>query len=248
MNKHKDKFICVNIALPICLYKFFRRIKHCLFRSSSMKKNNQIEINLVGDRDVEWSWVASQMSSGPGEALDFGSGGSCLSLIAVREGFNVTGVDLEPALWSYDHHRLRFIQGDILKLPLPTNHFALVINCSTVEHVGLTGRYGVVEDNPDGDLEVMSRLKELMKSGAVMLLTIPIGQDAVFTPLHRIYGKERLSRLLEGYIVEKEEFWVKDQRNRWVVCDKQTALNFKASSEVYALGCFVLRKSYKENS
>ena len=192
------------------------------------------------------------MPSGPGEALDFGPGGSHLALIAAQRGFDVTAVDLEPVTWPYVHPGLRFIRGDILKLPLPEEHFDLVINCSTVEHVGLAGRYGVTEGRPDGDLEAMARLGELMKSGGVMLLVVPVGQDAVFAPLHRVYGKQRLPRLLDGYSVEKEAFWVKDWENRWVLRDRETALNFEASvagsalQNVYALGCLVLRKPEQE--
>ena len=205
--------------------------------------------NLLGDRDIEWSWTASQMPCGPGEALDFGTGGSHLGLIAAQRGFKVTAVDLGNVEWHYAHPELRFIRGDIVRLPLPTEHFDLVINCSTVEHVGLTGRYGVTEDRPDGDLEAMGRLREMIKAGGVMLLTIPVGQDAVFAPMCRVYGAKRLPRLLEGYTVDAETYWVKDGANRWVLCEKQTALSFKASAgswnalqNVYALGCFVLRR------
>jgi hypothetical protein len=88
-----------------------------------------------------------------------------------------------------------------------------------------------------------------MKPSAIMLLTVPVGQDAVFAPLCRVYGKERLPRLLSGFVLEREMFWVKDAENRWVQCDEETALSFEASAgswdplrNVYALGCFVLRK------
>ncbi|MGC9025812.1 MAG: hypothetical protein ACP5NB_13460, partial [Chloroflexia bacterium] len=54
---------------------------------------------------------------------------------------------------------------------------------------------------------------------------------------------------------EKEAFWVKDQENRWVQADKEAALSFQASAgswdplqNVYALGCFVLRKPGQEAS
>lgn len=211
---------------------------------TAVKKNIP---NLAGDRDIEWSWVSSQMPSGPGEALDFGPGGSILGLIAAQRGFKVTAVDLEPVQWHYVHPELQFIHGDILELSLPINHFDLVINCSTVEHVGLAGRYSVTENTPDGDLEAMACLKKLMKPGGVMLLTIPVGQDAVFAPLCRVYGARRLPRLLKGYKVEKEVFWVKDIQNRWVLAERKTALNFKAKAgswnplkNVYALGCFNL--------
>lgn len=210
--------------------------------------------NLLGDRDIEWSWVASQMPSQSGEALDFGPGGSHLALIATQRGFNVTAVDLGSVRWPYVHPRLRFLKGDLLKLPLPKGHFDLVINCSTVEHVGLAGRYGIIENRLDGDLEAMARLKELMKTHGIMLLTIPVGKDAVFKPLTRVYGRKRLSRLFDGYIIEKKMFWIKDQENRWVPCAEETALNLETTAgswdplqNMYALGCFVLRKPSQEN-
>ena len=206
--------------------------------------------NLSGDRDIEWSWVSAHIPYGPGEALDFGPGASFLGLIAAQRGFEVTAIDLEPVHWYYVHKKLHFVQGDILKVDLPAKHFDLIINCSTVEHVGLTGRYGKTENKPDGDLEAMALLRELMKPGGTMLLTIPAGQDAVYSPLHRVYGEERLPRLLEGYRIEKEAFWVKDKKNRWQLTERGTALNFKSKAEswnplknVYALACFVLKST-----
>ncbi len=210
-------------------------------------------LNLAGDRDIEWSWVASQIPQVPGEALDFGAGVGFLGLIAAQRGFSVTAIDLGPAQWFYTHPGLRFVCGDILKTSLPPKHFDLVINCSTVEHVGLAGRYGVTEDNRDGDLAAMGRLRDLMKPGGTMLLTVPVGQDAVFAPLHRVYGTHRLPMLLEGFLLEKEVFWVKDSQNRWVMAAKDTALETKASAgswnpsrNVYGLGCFVLRRGCPE--
>jgi len=204
--------------------------------------------NLSGDRDIEWSWVSAHIPDGPGEALDFGPGASFLGLIAAQRGFEVTAIDLEPVHWYYIHQKLHFVQGDILKVALPANHFDLIINCSTVEHVGLAGRYGTIENKQDGDLEAMAHLLELMKPGGTMLLTIPAGQDAVYLPWHRVYGKERLPRLIEGYRIEKEAFWTKDKQNRWQPVERETALSFKPAAgswnpleNIYALACFVLK-------
>lgn len=239
--------IDVPLYVPGWLYRMLGSIGR---RLMPRRKDELRSPNLLGDRDIEWSWVASQMPEGPGEALDFGAGGGRLALAAAQRGFNVTAVDLEPVRWHYVHARLRFVRGDILNLPLPENHFDLVMNCSTVEHVGLAGRYGVTEENPEGDLEAMGRLRELMKPGGVMLLTVPLGRDAVFQPMCRVYGEKRLPRLLDGYNVEKESYWVKDGENRWAQCDRDTALDFEARAgspdplrNVYALGCFVLRRA-----
>lgn len=234
--------VTLHFYLPEWLYG-------CLYPLTEKRTNLVKHTNLLGDRDIEWSWITSQMPSGPGEALDFGNGSSHLGLIAAHRGFVVTAVDLEPVQWHYVHHSLRFIKGDILKLPLPEGHFDLIINCSTVEHVGLAGRYSVTESRPDGDLEAMARLIKLMKPDGVMLLTIPVGQDAVFAPLCRVYGAQRLPQLLREFRIEKEVFWTKNTQNQWVNCKRDEALSFKASvgswdplENVYAIGCFVLRR------
>ena len=235
--------LTVPIYLPERLYTILRALKQKVAPA-----DNVVPMNLLGDRDIEWSWVAAQIPA-RGAALDFGAGQTNLGLIAAQRGLDVTAVDLEYVRWDYVHPRLRFIHGDILKLPLPMEHFDLVINCSVIEHVGLSGRYGVTEDLPDGDMAAMGRLRNLMKRNGVMLLTIPVGRDAVFAPLTRIYGKDRLPRLLDGFKIEKQDYWVKNQENRWVECDKERALGFKASAgswdplkNVYALGCFVLKR------
>lgn len=236
------------LLLAFALFNAPRRTWHRV-RSILNPPNPPAAKNLLGDRDIEWSWVASQMPPGPGNALDFGNGGSHLGLIATQRGFTVTAVDLGVVQWPYIHPQLRFVQGDILKLDLPLEFYDLVINCSTIEHVGLVGRYSVNDDRPDGDLEAMARLRELMKPGGVMLLTIPVGQDAVFPPMCRVYGEKRLPRLLDGFAVRTEVFWVKDDQNRWVLSDRAKALQFPAAAgsrdalqNVYALGCFVLRR------
>jgi SAM-dependent methyltransferase len=233
----------IPVYLPMALYRPLRRLKRAI------SDRNRPTRNLWGDRDVEYSFIAAHMPKGPGKALDFGSGSSYMSLLAALRGFEVIALDLEPQTFPWRHPAVRFIQGDLLELDLPTNHFDLIINCSTVEHVGLVGRYSVTESRPDGDLEAMALLRDLMKPSAIMLLTVPVGQDAVFAPLCRVYGKERLPRLLSGFVLEREMFWVKDAENRWVQCDEETALSFEASAgswdplrNVYALGCFVLRK------
>lgn len=198
--------------------------------------------NLRGDRDIEYSWIVANLPKGGGEALDFGCGtGSYLGLIAARQGFNVTAIDFGDVKWPYFHPKLKFIQGDFLKLDFPSRSFNLIINCSSIEHVGLAGRYGIKENRPDGDLEAMAKMRKILKPKGKMLLTIPVGQDAVFSPLYRVYGEKRLPKLLEGYVIEKKEYWVKNDKNQWILADEVTALNVKPKEYFCSLGCFVLR-------
>ncbi len=233
----------VNVNLPIALPRWFYRLLQRFEEAGGIHLGR----DLSGDRSVEWSFCSAWMPAGPGRALDFGCGRSWIALLAARRGFSVTAVDLEPIQWPYLHPNLRFIQGDLTGLELPKGSFDLILNCSSIEHVGLGGRFGVTKDRPDGDLEAMAILRTLMKPGSIMLLTVPVGLDSVHAPWHRIYGEKRLPRLLEKLFLRCEEYWRKDGSNRWVACDRQEALSFKpippgvGRAGLYALGCFVLQ-------
>jgi SAM-dependent methyltransferase len=227
----------LSVPLPEGVYGALRGLKRGLRPTADGGRD------LSGDRDIEWSWVASRIPVCSGEAIDFGCGESPLGIVAAHAGFRVTAVDLGAVAWSYRHERLTFLQGDILELPLEEARFDLVINCSAIEHVGIAGRYGVTEGRADGDLAAMARLRSLLKPGGLMLLTIPVGSDAVFAPWHRVYGPDRLPRLLHGFTVESREFWLKDPENRWARSDEATALVAPSRERLYGLGCFALRKT-----
>jgi len=202
--------------------------------------------NLDGDRDIEYSWIAANMTEGPGKVLDFGCGISWMGLLAARRGFEVTAVDLLQISWPYEYSGLHFDHGDVVSLQLSPESFDLIVNCSSIEHVGLKGRYGVSNNYGDGDLEVMSLLRTLLKPGGHMLLTIPVGKDKIFAPKHRIYGVERLPWLLQGWEVVKSEYWGKDESNRWRICEEVVVLEREPLDHYYGLGLFVVRRPEEE--
>ena len=72
-----------------------------------------------------------------------------------------------------------------------------------------------------------------------MILTVPVGRDMVCAPQHRIYGAQRLPRLLDGYAVDEEQFWHKDD-GVWRACEREVALETQGSATFYSLGLFVL--------
>jgi hypothetical protein len=196
------------------------------------------EPNLRGDRDVEFSWIAGKMPSGPGKAIDFGSGDSYMGLVAARRGFEVLCLDLTKVSWFYEHPDVRFEQTDLFAAGLAQQSVDLIINCSAIEHVGLKRYGGEVES--DRDLKAMNLLRDLLKPTGTMVLTTPVGEDAVFPGMHRVYGRNRLGRLLSGYDIKEQEFWVKNSHNRWVLAPEEQALSRPPQEMCYGLGCFVL--------
>jgi SAM-dependent methyltransferase len=197
--------------------------------------------SLSGDRWVEWSFCMSRLADGPGRTLDFGADIAFLSLAAAQRGHDVTAFDRLASTAEFDHPGVRFVEADVLTHDFGEERFDQVINCSSVEHVGLGGRYGS-SDATDGDLEAMAALRRVLTPQGRMILTIPVGRDLVCAPLHRIYGDARLPRLLDGFGVDEQQFWVKEG-GRWGQADRARALSVTGSESFYALGLFVLSPS-----
>lgn len=206
-------------------------------------------IDIRGERDIEWSFLSREMPDGPGRALDFGCEHGYMSLVAAQKGFDVLALDLEEQNLLWAHPRVTFQRGDFLELSFPESSFDLIVNCSSVEHVGIVGRYGISAERQGGDLEVMRHFARVLKASGRLLMTAPCGRDLVMAPWCRVYGSIGLKRLLESFETVKEAYWTKTSENRWAQCSREAALDFvpvyharNPHACAYALGCFVLKR------
>lgn len=195
---------------------------------------------LAGDRWVEWSFCLARLADGPGDTMDFGADIGFLSLAAAQRGHRVIAFDRLPSSLEYEHDLVTHVQGDILEDAPGDRAFDQILNCSSVEHVGLGGRYGS-PDAPEGDLQAMDIMRGLLAPGGRMIMTVPVGRDMICNPFHRIYGTDRLERLTAGYEVAEEQYWRKPPGEpRWRHVDRAEALSEVGSERFYALGLFVL--------
>jgi SAM-dependent methyltransferase len=195
---------------------------------------------LAGDREIEWTWTLAHVRRGPGRVLDFGSGNGMMALGAAFAGNDeVVAVDLLPEQYPFHPDGIEYVHADFNELDLAAGSFDQIINCSSVEHVGLAGRYGAA-DEPDGDLRAMEKMHRILKPDGDMVLTIPVGLDAVHSPLHRIYGEERLPRLLEHWQIREERYWAKPRDDRFEPVTREQALAVAGSASYYALGLYVV--------
>ena len=203
---------------------------------------------LSKDREIEWGFLLHHLEPATefiASALDFGPmpPSAPTSQLALRQGYRVVAVGLENI--ALKHPFLEYILADINEIEQP-GRFDVIINISTTEHVGL-GRYGDPV-GPAFDLRAMERLRLWMRPFASMYMTIPIGQDAVIGNYHRVYGEERLPKLLEGYAILEEQYWRKSFGDEWFRCDRKKALAEVATPLpvesplylYYAIGGFVL--------
>jgi len=194
--------------------------------------------DLTADRSIEWPWCIKHLPY-DSTVLDVGCCHSIISQSALYRRNYVTGIDLLDENNIKDPN-FSFICDDFLSFSFP-NLFDCIIACSTIEHIGLFGRYGS-EASPDGDLLAIAKIKSLLKTGGTFILTIPLGKDAVFNPLHRVYGITRLPLILSGFEILFMQFWGKPNNNNWGQISSFDALSLKASPDFYNLGLYVLNK------
>lgn len=195
--------------------------------------------DLAGEKILDWGWICANLPRGPKRALEIGSGTSPIVPTMLSMGYDVTAVDLSEDL-SRQVSGVRFFLGDFNTLKLEPG-FDIVVLCSVVEHVGLSGRYNSGGD-PEGDLKAMSKIQRLLSPDGLVFLTVPVGCDVVHGSWHRVYGPERLPRLLSGFEIIKSRFLTKKPWGPWSECDREAALAHPPEIQRYALGEMILEK------
>jgi len=196
--------------------------------------------DLEGEKFVDWGWICTRLPRTPGKALEIGSGKSPIVPALISLGYDVTAVDLCADISSlYDG--VQFVLGDFTHVGFHSR-FDVIVLCSVVEHIGLSGRYNSSED-PDGDLTVMKTAIKLLTRGGSLFLTIPVGKDATHRPWHRVYGDQRLKLLLTGFTVQACRFLVKRPHGPWCISSRECALSVEPDPRRYALGQFILQST-----
>jgi len=193
--------------------------------------------DLAGEKIIDWAWICVNLPAGPRRALEIGCGESPILPAMLALGYDVTGVDLDATI-STELKGFRFIQGDFNQVGLDPG-FDVIVACSAIEHFGLEGRYGSNSD-PDADMKAMARIRSLLSHDGKAFITIPLGSDAVHTPWHRVYGRERMPALLSGFTIQDSRFWVKNPWGPWSETTLMHALDQPIDLQRYALGQFLL--------
>ena len=122
---------------------------------------------------------------------------------AVALAFGASKVTtLEYNKIDYSHPKIttitnrEYFQKDKLR---DREQFDVAFSISSYEHDGL-GRYGDPID-PYGDLKAMLSAKCILKEHGTLFLAVPHGKDKIEYNAHRVYGKWRMSMLLNRWNV-----------------------------------------------
>lgn len=195
--------------------------------------------DLDGEKLIDWAWVCTNLPPGQKKALEIGPGKSPIIPAMLSLGYDVTAIDASMDA-SNVISGFRFIRGDFQDFNAESE-FDIIVLCSVVEHIGLSGRYNSKE-NPDGDLHAMRKVRSMLVQGGQVFLTIPVGSDAIHRPWHRVYGEERLPRLVNGFELVRARYFNKQPYGPWYETSQDKALEFPVDIRRYCLGQMILQK------
>lgn len=148
---------------------------------------------IYGMTDV---WLWESLEKYPVKDLDVVHMGSLTpwyEATALHHGATSTTIDYNPIITMTDRIRTMTVHEWDAERP----RFDVAWSISSFEHDGL-GMYGDPLD-PDGDLKAMQKMKQIVKEGGLLFLSIPIGRDKILFNNARVYGRVRLPRLIDGW-------------------------------------------------
>lgn len=155
---------------------------------------------LVNERIVEQPFVFGALAglSPSARILDVGGSESTVGLSLATLGHAVTVVD--PRALPLAHPNLTHAACRLDELPAPATRFDAAVVLSAVEHFGLE-HYGLDWTDARADIAALTRLRELVAPGGLLVLTVPFGEEPSVDDFQRVYDEAGLSELLAGWEV-----------------------------------------------
>jgi SAM-dependent methyltransferase len=172
------------------------------------------------DRFLEYPWMLKNIKIKSGRILDVGSTASNMLYDFLPREMEINSIDLNDK--HFKDSAIKFSVGDIRKTEYPDDYFDVISCISTLEHIGVSGRYGSDED-ADGDLKAVREMGRILKPGGEMLITVPYGIRDIL-PINKLYNKERIAELFKDFslmeIKYKKYF---DKFHLWLDTDEPEA-------------------------
>ena len=150
----------------------------------------------VDERVLEYSFAIGKLVKlDPGNLLDIGCVArmNLIPAVACELGWKVWGIDVRD--YNFKHPNFTFVKGGILDNKFPLNTFNAVTAISTIEHIGTKGRYGLTKAVPEGDLSTFSRVRDVLKEGGKLIVTVPVNSSYKQGALGRTYDEKHLAQL-----------------------------------------------------
>lgn len=185
VGKTNGDFSCEDYPQSVPqLYKAIERVMAIISREQDKSKSKTTKPMRVLVAGAISPWVEAVVLSRPGLQLE-----------------KLVTTDYNPI--TIESSQIEFVHMEDLKRHRPDPLFDLVISYSSIEHDGL-GRYGD-PINPDGDFAAIKEISLMLKDeGGFLILAVPQTESSddvgyIRRNGQRVYSKERLDKLTEGF-------------------------------------------------
>lgn len=173
-------------------------------------ESNDPSLSSINENRNENLYVIGAITGLPpgSRILHIGSSDSLLPLGLASMGHHVVAVDERPS--SFQHSNLEIVHGSILDFE-PTSLFDAVVLTSTIEFVGAKGL------DTEVDFLVMEKIRLLMKSDGLLVLTAPFGSSGS-GERKRTLSENVLWQLLDGYQIKAQPVvQVRSSSSEWAL-------------------------------
>lgn len=194
------------------------------------------------DRALEYPWAIENCNLEKGKMMDVGSTVGHMFRENLPKEVEVYTLNLEDEKRFPYIEGITQVRGDIRKTEFDTNFFNLITCISTLEHIGVEGRYHVKQDLT-GDSKAMKEMLRILKPGGRLLLTVPYGKYDVL-PINRLYNKERIKDLSKGYNLVSSRYVKFDAKYHiWKsVKEEEAGSTDWLNERWYSIAMFILEK------
>jgi len=184
------------------------------------------ETAVADGRMIEYAFVIQKLSLLPkGKVLDVGCTARLNYLPAslAALGWEVWGIDLRE--FKFKHPNFHMVLEDIRNTSFADSLFDAVYAVSTLEHLGLSGRYGVTQEDLEGDVKALKEIGRILRPGGTLLCTVPFGREAkVIKPLQRVYDRLSLERLFRDWLKKDEVYYYQNSDGWWLPISRENVV------------------------
>ncbi|MBP9863845.1 class I SAM-dependent methyltransferase [Patescibacteria group bacterium] len=146
------------------------------------------------DRFLEYPWMIEHIPQRTQHLLDVGSTIAPMLRDLLPQTINISAIDFSDR--KQPCSAIQYVHGDIRQTSFHDTTFDCITCISTLEHIGVAGRYGC-DNDPDGDLKAMVEMHRILQPNGTLLLTVPYGIRDVL-PINKLYTEARLQALFEN--------------------------------------------------
>ncbi len=134
-----------------------------------------------------------------------------------------------------------FVQQDLTAISKEfCDYCDSISSLHVIEHFGL-GRYGDQID-PEGHIKGIQNLVQILKTGGICYLSVPIGEQRIEFNAHRVFGLQYLLNLLKIYFQLISFSYVDDAGNIHAEIELNEVLISNNCGCHYGCGIFTLKK------